>query len=174
MTDRPDNTVDEALRDAYRSIGEETAPRRLDETVLGQARAEVEKDEWLKWFLPWLRPAAFAATVGLSLAVLLEVMEQPPVVPPSPVTSDFATAAEDASTRIRTIGEDAAARVQAGDPGTALYTAPDTDAERYCDEEQSATPESWRRCIEDLRDSGRHDQADAELRLFRQAHPELE
>ena len=174
MTRRPDDTVHPAVRDAYRSMGGDSVPRRLDDRVLGQAHAEVEKDAWLLWFLPWLRPAAFAATVGLSLAVLLEITEQPPVVPPSPVTTEFATAAEDASTRIRAIGEDAAARVQAGDPDTALYPSPEANAERFCDDEQSATPEGWRRCIEDLRDRGQHEEADAEMRRFREAYPGLE
>ncbi|MFQ6004407.1 MAG: hypothetical protein ACE5OQ_02800 [Woeseia sp.] len=46
--------------------------------------------------------------------------------------------------------------------------------ERYCTEEQSSDALKWWRCISDLREAGKHDQARAELTLFDAAHPDFE
>lgn len=48
------------------------------------------------------------------------------------------------------------------------------EAPRPCTREQLAVPESWWRCISDLEKVGRHDEAKAELELFKKAHPDFE
>ena len=65
----------ERLLGAYRSTAEEVTPPHLDNVVLKKAAAEVKKDKTVEWFLPWRRPAAFVAAVGLSLAILIEIQE---------------------------------------------------------------------------------------------------
>jgi hypothetical protein len=65
----------EQLLGAYRSAATEEAPPHLDDSVLKKAAVEVRKDRSVEWFLPWRRPAAFVAAVGLSLAILIEIDE---------------------------------------------------------------------------------------------------
>ena len=63
------------LNKIYRSTACDETPPHLDEIVLNMAAAEVRRDRSYQWFLPWRRPAAFIAAVGLSLAILIEFDE---------------------------------------------------------------------------------------------------
>lgn len=172
---------DESASDLYRSVPAERAPPHLNSTVLNLAAREARKDAWYSGFIPWLRPAAFVATVGLSLAVLLEINDSsnttnglPAATPAAVVLDEFASAAADSSSRIRRIGETAAERELDSESGANAYVEPKSlDAGVFCDDEQSATPESWRRCIERLRAEGQMREANSELARFREAYPDV-
>ena len=187
---KPTNDMSDPVSDqkgaseSYRSISADRAPAHLDERVLKLAADEARKDARFRWFIPWLRPAAFAATVALSLAVLLEINNEPEVAngiltedtvvaPSTRVLDDFASAAADSSSRIREIGETAAERELDGESDAGAYAQPENpDTQPFCDDEQSATPEAWQRCIELLRGEGRTREADWELARYRNAYPD--
>jgi hypothetical protein len=63
------------LNKIYRSTACDETPPHLDEFVLNMAAAQARRDRSYQWFLPWRRPAAFVAAVGLSLAILIEFDE---------------------------------------------------------------------------------------------------
>ena len=184
--DMTDSVLDDTgASESYRSVSAERVPPHLDKRVLKLAADEARKDARFRWIIPWLRPAAFAATFGLSLAVLLEINNEPEVTngitaddtgvaPSARVLDDFASAAADSSSRIRQIGETAAERELDGESDTSAYARPESqDGRPFCDDEQSATPEAWQRCIERLRTEGRTREADSELARFREAYPDF-
>lgn len=71
--DKPDN--DERVADTYRSLATERAPDRLNQAVLRMAARATEKR--YPRTIAWLRPMAWAATIGLSLAIVLEITNLP-------------------------------------------------------------------------------------------------
>ena len=74
---------------AYRDIAQETSPTELDDKVLAMARQEARTRYGLA--RAWIRPAAWAATIALSFAFILEMTyfsEEPPVDVPVPASSD--------------------------------------------------------------------------------------
>jgi hypothetical protein len=80
MTDTDGKTNEPQIENSelnriYRSTAGDETPPHLDEIVLNMAAAEVRRDRSYQWFLPWRRPAAFVAAVGLSLAILIEFDE---------------------------------------------------------------------------------------------------
>jgi len=67
--------VDETVSRAYREIADESAPERLNQAILGLAR-KAARPRYAR-SRAWTRPLAWAATVALSVAVVLEVMQLP-------------------------------------------------------------------------------------------------
>ena len=181
-THEHDSDRDDAIeaRLAYRSAAAEKPSGQLDDTILDLARREVGKDQWFGWALPWLRPAAFVATAGLSLAVVMQLgvlsdttngLAGPdsPAETPAAVVEDFTSAAQDSTSRIRTIGENAAQRDLQGDRLPFTPVAPDADS--FCSTEETSAPESWQRCIRVLRESGKIAAARSEALRLSEAFP---
>jgi hypothetical protein len=175
---------EQGARDFYRAAPKERVPPHLDDRVLQRATLEAGRDRWFGWMIPWLRPAAFAATIGLSLAVLLELSELSTPsngLPNSDSTFDqstgvvdgFNAAAEGSSDRIRSIGDNAAERKLQGDevPTDSYAPADESATPTYCSVQESATAEAWQRCITELRRAGRDEAASTEILRFRKAHP---
>ena len=73
-----DGLVDPEVSALYRELATERTPERLDRAVLKAAAVRPEPKPWPRW----TRPAAWAATIGLSLAI---VLEQTVLQPPSAV-----------------------------------------------------------------------------------------
>ena len=73
-----DGLVDPEVSALYRELAAERTPERLDRAVLKAAAVRPEPKPWPRW----TRPAAWAATIGLSLAI---VLEQTVLNPPSAV-----------------------------------------------------------------------------------------
>jgi hypothetical protein len=74
MSDRrikTDDPGDPRVSAAYREIADESTPGHLDHTVLNAARAAA-KPGWNR-AIAWLRPAAWAATIGVCLAIVVEI-----------------------------------------------------------------------------------------------------
>ena len=59
------------VSDAYREVANETTPAALDRRILDLAARESRSSYGL--VRAWIRPAAWAATIALSLAILLEM-----------------------------------------------------------------------------------------------------
>jgi DNA-directed RNA polymerase subunit K/omega len=106
MSDQRTNTdepVDPRVSAAYREMADEHTPEHLDHIVLNAARSAA-RPRW-NTAISWLRPAAWVATIGVCLAIVVEIslMEDegtakldspaPTVAPPaaiSPVTAPAA------------------------------------------------------------------------------------
>lgn len=76
MTSNADKPGDGRLvADTYRSLATEQTPEHLDQRVLGMAtRARRTRYSRTR---AWVRPLAWAATIGLSIAVVLEITRVP-------------------------------------------------------------------------------------------------
>ena len=74
MSERPiktDDPGDPHVSAAYREIADERTPEHLDHAILNAARGAA-RPRWNK-AVAWLRPAAWAATIGVCLAIVVEI-----------------------------------------------------------------------------------------------------
>ena len=72
--DNPQSDIMQAEIPArYRASAVEITPAELDRRILRQAAAEVRNSSSFGWTLSWLRPATIVATLGLTVALLLEI-----------------------------------------------------------------------------------------------------
>jgi len=67
--------TDDRVTEAYRGLATERAPDRLDRAVLSKARAAARPQ--YSRLRAWTRPMAWAATVMLSVAIVLQIGEVP-------------------------------------------------------------------------------------------------
>ena len=111
---------DNAVSDAYRSLAVERTPVSLDRKVLTEARQAAAAGKARRW--PSFRPMAWAATIALSFALVLQYTQTGPDVPASvfdevethrqAVTESAAAAPDDDMRGF----DDAAARLPASAP----------------------------------------------------------
>ena len=73
--DRDNTTADPSVSATYRQLADERAPASLDEKVLHRAAAEPRISSGIG--RTWMKPVAWAATIGLSLAIVLEMTQLP-------------------------------------------------------------------------------------------------
>lgn len=78
------NTDDKRISNTYRELADERVPAALDEKILVMAKEEARARRGLA--PAWFRPVAWAATIGLTFAFLLEMsqLDEAPVPPASP------------------------------------------------------------------------------------------
>jgi negative regulator of sigma E activity len=149
--DRMPDELDEYLSGAsplsrqYRREFAPTPPHALDRRVLMAARPSPPKSQYLA-------PLAFAASVFLSVALVLAIIFGPQAAKKS--------ADAPMVVRVRSYHAEAPA------------TAPRTDSRRAADIRER-TPEAWLADIEALRRAGRDGEADAQMRLFRRIYPDF-
>jgi hypothetical protein len=67
--------VDPQVSGQYESLANEKTPARLDRAVLREATRAVRADNRKGSFGAWFRPVAFMVTVGLSLAIILDLSD---------------------------------------------------------------------------------------------------
>lgn len=107
MNDERDRTAaDQLVSDTYREVANERAPRALNDKVLRMAAAAKPAHSLIPG--PWMKPVAWAATIGLSLAIVLELTELPQTPPDTDVFAPVSTAEEPAlptPARIETLPE---------------------------------------------------------------------
>jgi len=99
--------VDPQVSAHYEKFADEKTPADLDRAVMHEARRAVRADNRSGSFGAWFRPVAFMATVGLSLAIILDLNDagffSPPAdisfepVPPGPVKVPDESAADAAN-----------------------------------------------------------------------------
>jgi hypothetical protein len=87
--DRDNMTSDPSVSATYRQLADERVPAGLDEKILRRAAALPRAGSRRGW--AWMKPVAWAATIGLSLAIVLEMTQLPQapldidvVAPPAP------------------------------------------------------------------------------------------
>ncbi len=89
--------TDETVSATYRELSREGAPDHLNEKVLQQAAEKALRPRYSRSIM-WTRPLAWAATVGLCLAIVLEVTRVPtPEIVMTEDTIDFLEAEPPAS-----------------------------------------------------------------------------
>lgn len=71
-----DEQVDSDVSAAYRELAQEIPPTHLDHVVLNEAREAAKSGPARN--VSWLRPAAWVTTIGLCLAIVLEVTDLVP------------------------------------------------------------------------------------------------
>ncbi|MEM7430829.1 MAG: hypothetical protein AAF351_02700 [Pseudomonadota bacterium] len=76
MSNERDISNDSALTTAYRELATETTPASLDDAVLREA-AGASKTSSYASIIGWTRPIAWAATIGLTLFITLQLADTP-------------------------------------------------------------------------------------------------
>jgi hypothetical protein len=167
----------ERVSAAYRELAKESPPPALDRRILDAARRESRSRYGM--VRGWMRPVAWAATIGLSLAILLEFTlftDTPPA--PEPQSASGAPPVERArrdADVMRAKEEDAIRQsIPQRAPAAARMQSREIGAPPSCDDEARMAAESWFACIEALRGQGRDEAADAELAALREAFPDFE
>ena len=128
MTSNADKPGDGTLvADTYRSLATEQTPEHLDQRVLGMAtRASRTRYSRTR---AWVRPLAWAATIGLSIALVLEITRVPLTEPDSiGITTSSDSAATPGNAPHAGIGESRALRPAAQPTGGAVGDAAETPA----------------------------------------------
>lgn len=69
------NDIDPAVARHYSAASDDKTPPRLDRAVMREAKRAIQADDRRGVFGSWRRPLAFVATLGLSLAIILEFSE---------------------------------------------------------------------------------------------------
>lgn len=135
MTNERDNPGDAAVSATYRELADERAPASLNESILRDARAHAGRG--YPGSMRWLRPMAWAATVGLSLAIVVQLttLEEPQLDGAPSVSSDVPSAASPAEAETDASRDDAAAERLEVPGGAADASAPQSAAP-----ERSALP----------------------------------
>ncbi len=67
------NDNDRRVSEAYRDVSIETTPPELDRRILSMAADDLRERYWIP--RTWVRPVAWAATIALSLAFVLEISQ---------------------------------------------------------------------------------------------------
>ncbi len=158
---------DSALARAYRETGREEPPAHLDAAILAQARAATAPRRGGK--PRWLMPLSLAATVVLSIGVVLlmskpgvapEPMEVPPSAAPAPaVTEKAPVVTPKAVVTPKEMPAVTPKETPRFEPREAVIPP-------------TKSPEVWLAEIGALRKAGKHAEADAELEKFRQRYPD--
>ena len=185
--------VDPELSAMYRSAADERAPAELNRRVLKEAVRAAKSNNAGAWRAAWYRPVAFAATVGLTVALVFQLTDTDPSLPPTGHESpaggprvapasgspfeETARAAEeqlrDAATRasasMTTPSSVSGAAVEPGTDGT-LAESLLPDDERCSDDERMETA-SWWACIQELERQGLTRAAELELQALLKTFP---
>jgi hypothetical protein len=85
--------VDPQVAANYESLADEKAPVNLDKAVLREATRAVRADNRRGSFGAWFRPVAFMATIGLSLAIILDLSDTTIFSPPADMSLETAAPA---------------------------------------------------------------------------------
>ena len=165
---KTDEPGDPRVSAAYREMADERTPEHLDHVILNAARGAA-KPRWRKAGA-WLRPAAWVATIGLCVAIVVEISLLPD---PEPAEFDSVPPASIKPPA----SADTMADSDAQAPASFLSNAPaamrfeEAITERYCDETATADPDSWLECILELERQGLHEAARLERERLALAFP---
>lgn len=169
MNDERDHAeMQRLVSDTYHQAAKERAPEHLSEGIMRRAAVATPPQRSANALsAAWIRPAAWVAAIGLSLAIVLEVTQGP--LPEQSVTTVTTTAP--ATIAVPSVLEKPAGKGgfeaqlpsahKMGAPAAMAETkAPDvTDA---CDSESRDTAATWFACIRGLRATGQTADADSE------------
>lgn len=179
--------TDPAVSATYRAMAQETVPPGVDDAVLKQARRAIDSPSFIVRLSGWLRPLAFVATAGLSLALIVQLSNMPdyqrqdsldPAVSPLPADA-MQDAAEQTAEQIRRLRRDPGMSAPAdsqGMPAAMSESVPEASllpASEGCDDKARARSGTWWQCIRELEQQGLSDVAEKELQALLQAYPQF-
>ena len=182
---RQEPHADPLVTEHYGRIADETTPARIDRAILDRANGGV-RPKYARLRM-WSRPLGWAATIALSVAIVLQLTRAPE--PPVPMldpnresgSADMPSAAYELVPIESRILEEAEelARMQSGPqqrPESALAPATaginSETGPAFCDAEARSTRSAWRECIEQLESKGLTAEAAVERRAFELAFPD--
>jgi len=186
------NHNDPRVAEAYRDLATERTPPELDRKVLSMAAAGTPSRYGLA--RAWVRPVAWAATIGLSLAFVLEMSQLRDVATPQ-VDADTVYQLEEvvigdeapakAKDELRRLQKPAKrtdapqAKPMSSPPaaastvaGVAAFAEKKEDVE-HCDEDARMTVDTWYACVLELRDSELAEAADQEFEALLMEFPDF-
>lgn len=189
MNDTDDKTreTDTVVAAVYRELAQEQVPHTVDRKVLGQSRKAVEAPSIVVRLSSWLRPLAFVATAGLSLALLIQLSNTPdaifpddalPGVAPLPANV-FQDAASQTSKQIRQLEESQSKSMPSPPTSSPATTAADNPelsllpASERCNDEERASSGTWWQCVRELEQRGLPEAAERELQALLQNYPQF-
>lgn len=130
-----DNLSDSLVSRTYRNLSNEHTPEHLDHVVLNEAR-KAAKPGYVR-NVSWLRPAAWVTTIGLCLAIVLEVADLAPPAQSLPdAPAKVVKESEDSVVAVPATGGMAAPAARAKSPD-----APRSDSVRTEKQEVFSEPE---------------------------------
>jgi len=183
---------DRLVSETYRDLARERAPQALNKTILRRATA-ASRQGYLR-SASWMRPMAWATTVGLCLAIVFEVTHVPP---PESAVFDMSNDAVDLSST-EMLEKTVPLKMPPGKANSgssyksdarlpAAISTPERDqAQRsgfsqgaaavqdsLCNEVATATPVTWLECIEQLENAGLTDAAMTQRALLQRSFPDF-
>lgn len=162
-----DSLDDPFVRSTYRGVACERTSEALDDAVLANARAALHARRSPGSGVA--RPLAWAATVGLCIAIVLQVTLVPadrqPAQAGAPPVGLHESAVE---LRARKLGD--MHREKAG-PAAKAFMDDAVSITGGCTVDVRSSRTTWLRCIEDLEAAGHAEVAAAELAQLRDAYP---
>ncbi len=191
--DDGEHATDSLVRSIYREVAGERTPAGLDEAVLANARRATAAHQARR--RTWMPPLALAASIGLCIALVLQLTDGPAPgvrqqMPPGPSPAAVHEAAVES--RAQKMG-DAYRQKSATAPGVTSVNAaqeitgldsamsPSTqevsgtsdmrDYSADCAAAEQAGPQAWLECIESLEAGGQASLAAAERKRLQQSHP---
>ena len=176
---------------AYEAVARESVPAGLDTRVLQQSKKEAPPVWSMQYLYSVRRPVAFAATLVLSLGIVLQFSDLLLNVTPdtngiviepgekSTGTSDISEAIDGSGERLqeqRKQGENVMSQGLLNKPmpsavGGSDAMSPETD--RFCESSQVATADLWWACILELDSLGRYEEAATERELLENTYPDF-
>lgn len=198
MTDDRNGTeVDSIVADTYRALSDEKVPEHLDRAVLEMANSVPPRRNTL--LAGWMKPVAWAATIGLSVAIVLELTELPDasqnelLAPAADVSAAVEQREQTQSIEVPRLEskrgaesysasapaaaqsvEKAYSRERRNESTALLETMDDaiSSDDSRCSATARRSADQWRACIENLRDAGDDQAADEERRAFAEQFPD--
>lgn len=77
-TEHENGDRDDLVSETYRELPAERAPEHLNQSILKMASEDTKRSGASRFFYSgWMKPVAWAATIGLSLAIVLELTQMP-------------------------------------------------------------------------------------------------
>ncbi|MCJ7590232.1 MAG: hypothetical protein MUO51_02650 [Woeseiaceae bacterium] len=185
-----ESEMDRLVSQTYRELGTEEVPEHLNQTILRQAAAAGGRSGARHFsFAAWTKPVAWAATIGLSLAIVLELTQIPavPVQNAAPIRQEAPTeetvapssvAAHESKLKPLAPAPAAAAnrsfsKMQAAEPTATERTESKVSADASaCDVATQESADDWMECIQDLRETGAIELAAREYEAYLLKYPD--
>lgn len=161
-----DGDTDALVSQSYREVTDQCAPEHLNRAILKKA-ANAARPRYLR-LITWTRPMAWAATIVLSVALVLEVTQEPldDQVAPAAVVSAGEFKPKDSGMLERA---EKMAAIQNGNNQEVDKVTPAS-----CSDEAIAAPATWLECIEDLEKAGLIEAARQQRQQLMSTFPDFE
>ena len=175
-----DGDTDALVTRTYREAANQSAPEHLNRAILKQA-ATATRPRYSR-LITWTRPMAWAATVVLSVALVLEVTQERfdnQVAPAAVVGADEfkpkdTGMLERAGDMAEMQGGNNRDIDQVAPASLAASRSPEGSIAAICSDDATAAPATWLECIEILEKAGLIEEANQQRQLLMATFPDFE